>query len=370
MFMSSNPTLAGGVQEHILHLSKQLRENGHSVTIFGPKPAKNRFAQYKAMGEKVYFPLPNGTQSNVHILGTTDLPETVFTQKKFDIVHIHEPYIPFAAWTVLEKSTIPIVGTFHTAWDNESFFNIFNSFVPLFKDRFSSFTDGAIFVSKITFEKWKPMCNKSVLKNIIPNAVDTSLFEPKKSINKMIHLLFAARLVQRKGLYQLLKALVILKNKGYRFILTVMGDGDEKNQDLNFIKNNKLQTYIRYMGEIKGAERSKYFKEADVFCAPYVNEAASISVLEAVSSGLVIAGYNIPIFSDLLKDYPGKELLTQKTDIALARALEKIMRDTDIIHKIKKWCIKKRETFSWITVAKQTETHYYQVLKKYEKKNS
>lgn len=370
MFMSSNPLLAGGVQEHIIHLSRQLRKRGHTVTIFGPKPKKNRLMQYEVMGEKVYFPLPNGTQSNVHILGPNEKPEITFTQKRFDILHIHEPYIPFAAWSVLEKSSIPIVGTFHTAWDDESFFNLFNSLIPLFKDRFSQFTDGAIFVSRITAQKWKSMCNKTVIKQIIPNAVDTSLFEPKKSINEVIKLLFVARLVHRKGLLPLLRALTILKKKGLYFSLTIIGDGDEKKLDLEYIKTNKLKKYIRYLGEIKGDGRSKYFKEADVFCAPYVNEASSISVLEAISSGLPVVGYNIPIFSDLLKDYPGKYLLADKTNEALARALEHIITHREQIEKIKKWCMMKREKFSWLTIGKQTEKLYYQVLKKHEKKTT
>ena len=131
----------------------------------------------------------------------------------------------------------------------------------------------------------------------------------------------------------------------------------------------KIKKCVNYLGEIKGEKRVKYFKESDIFCAPYVNEAASISILEAVSSGLPIVGYKIPLFSDLLNDYPGKELLVDKTDFALASALEKSIKNPLLIHSIKDWCLKKRETFSWSTVAKQTEEVYLEILKKYEKKD-
>ncbi len=369
MFMSSNPILAGGVQEHILYLSRELRKNGHTVTIFGPKPKKNGFSHYKAMGEKVYFPLPNNSYGNVHILSEHDAPEEIFTPAQFDILHIHEPYIPFAAWTILEKSKIPAIGTFHTAWDSEPIFNVLSSFIPLFKDRFSTFTHGAIFVSKITYENWKSICDKSVIKHIIPNAVNTALFEPKQTINETIKLLFVARIVQRKGLFPLLKALSILKKKNVNFSLTIIGDGEERVSDMDYIRENKLKKYITYLGEIRGEKRAKYFKEADIFCAPYVNEAASISVLEAVSAGLPIVGYKIPLFSDLLKDYPGRELLVDKSEYALAGALETVIEDHDLIARLKKWCLEKRETFSWRTIAKQTEEVYYEVLQKYEKKN-
>ena len=368
MFMSSNPVQAGGVQEHVLFLSRELRKNGHTVTIFGPKPKKNIYKNYRAMGEKVYFPLPTGNRGNVHILNNLDHPEKVFTQKRFDIVHIHEPYIPFAAWNVLETARIPKVGTFHTAWDNESVFNILNAFIPLFKDRFSTYTQGAIFVSKITYEKWRSLCDRAMIKGIIPNAVNTAIFEPKDSINTTIRLLFVARIVQRKGLHTLLKAVALLKERKLNFNLTIIGDGDEKKSDMKYVKEYKLKKYVQFLGEIRGEKRVKYFHESDIFCAPYVNEAASISVLEAISSGLPVVGFKIPIFSDLLKDYPGKELLVDKTEQALANALEKVIKNHSLIQSIKEWCKAKRETFSWTTVAKQTEDLYYQVLEKNEKK--
>jgi len=369
MFMSSHPAQAGGVQEHVLYLSKELRKNGHSVTIFGPKPKKNIYTHYRAMGEKVYFPLPTGNHGNVHILSDSDLPEVIFTQKKFDLVHIHEPYIPFAAWNVLEKAKIPKIGTFHTVWDNDSAFNMLNPFIPLFKERFSSYTQGAIFVSKITQEKWSALCDRSMVKSIIPNAVDTSLFEPEEKHNKTVKLLFVARVVFRKGLHRLLKATALLKEQNINFTLTIIGDGDEKKLDMDYVKLHKLSKHVKFLGEIRGEKRVAYFKDSDIFCAPYVNEAASISVLEAVSSGLPVVGFNIPIFSDLLKDYPGKELLVEKSEYALANALENIIKNTALAQSIKNWCLLKREVFSWTTVAKQTEELYLKVLQKYEEKN-
>lgn len=362
---SSNPALAGGVQEHVIALSGELRKRGHSVTVYGPKPkGKALFSHYRHIGEKVYFPLPNGTHSNVHLLTEEDKPEMLFGEKKYDILHIHEPYIPFAAWNVLEKIKIPVVGTFHTVWDNESFFNIFNQLIPLFSALFSTYTQGAIFVSNICYEKWHSLCNSSVIKKIIPNAVDTTLFVPKKKENKKVGLLFVARLVHRKGLMRLLRAINILRRTHPDFTLTILGDGDEREEDFEYIRTHKLGKYITYLGEVTGKKRASYFKEADVFCAPYTNEASSLSVLEAVSAGLPVVGYNIPIFSDILKDYPGKNLLVAKNDEALADGLSKIMTDGTLRASLKQWCIEKRSTFSWQTIARQTEELYYQVIQK------
>lgn len=362
---SSNPALAGGVQEHVIALGKELRKRGHRVTVFGPKPkGKSLFTHYRNLGEKVYFPLPNGTHSNVHLLTEQDKPQLLFSPKKYDVLHIHEPYIPFAAWNVLEKIQIPVVGTFHTVWDNESFFNIFNQLIPLFSTLFSTYIRGAIFVSTICHEKWHTLCNASVIKRIIPNAVDTTLFTPKKHKNKKVSLLFVARLVHRKGLMRLLRALTILKKTRKDFTLTIIGDGDERAEDFEYIRTHRLSPFITYLGEITGKKRARYFRDADVFCAPYTNEASSLSVLEAVSAGLPVVGYNIPIFSDILKDYPGKKLLVAKNDEALANGLATIIADSELRSTLSKWCSIKRNSFSWQTIAKQTEELYHQVIHK------
>ena len=369
MFMSSNPIQAGGVQEHILYLSKELRKNGHLVNIFGPKPKKNIYSHYTVMGEKIYFPLPNGNHSNVHILGEFDKPEFYFNKDKYDILHIHEPYIPFAAWNVLEKSSIPIIGTFHTAWDSESIFNMFKPFIPLFKERFSLQTDGAIFVSKITFENWESLCDDKMIKRIISNAADIDSFKPKKRIHDTVHVLFAARLVRRKGVLHLLKAVEILRNRKRKFSVTIIGNGDEKDAAISFIKIHKLNKYVRYLGEIMGSKRFKYFTSADIFCAPYVNEAAPLAILEAISAGLPIVGFTNDSFKEGLLDYPAKDLLVKNNDLALANALESLILDKNRIETIKKWCLVQRNNYSWAMVAKQTEDVYFQVLKKYEEKN-
>jgi len=368
MMTSSNPCLAGGVQEHVLSLSSELRKKGHTVTVFGPEPkGKTLFPHYKTLGEKVYFPLPNGNHGNIHLLREQDKPELLFSKNKFDILHIHEPYVPFAPWNVLEKIKIPVVGTFHTVWDNESLFNIFNQFIPLFSALYSSYTHGAIFVSDICYEKWHSLCNSRIYKRIIPNAVNTNLFVPKKKRNKKVELLFVARLVHRKGLKRLLEALCILVKTTTDFSLTIIGDGDEKEEDMMFIRIHKLKKYITYLGEITGKKRAQYFKAADIFCAPYTNEASSLSILEAISAGLPVVGYKVPIFSDILKDYPGKELLVEKNDVALAKGLEKIISNEQLRNSLKDWCRIKRNSFSWETVADETEKVYEHIIDTYER---
>lgn len=365
---SSDPSIAGGVQEHIIHLSKHLRKKGHAVDIFGPTGQDRRMSHYHKISSLIDIPIPGGSYSSIAVLDQSFKHEKVFNSKKYDLIHIHEPYSPFAAWTILDKLKAPTVATFHTAWDDTSPLNIINAFIPIFKDQFSRIVQSAIYVSSITKKRWKDICSASVYQTIIANAVDTEAFKPKAYINKVPHILFAARLVSRKGVLRLLNAVKILRERGHIFRVTIMGDGKEKKDLITSIKKQKLGKFVTYLGEIKGKARLKYFCLADIFCAPYVNEAAPLAILEAISSGLPIVGFMNSSFKESLSHYPGKNLLVKCSDNALAGALEALLVNRQLIQSIKDWCIAQRDLLSWDKIACQTENAYYQTIKMYEKK--
>jgi phosphatidylinositol alpha-mannosyltransferase len=366
---SSDPQIAGGVQEHIIYLTSHLRNNGHTVDIYGPEGLDKRFINYHPISKLIDIPTPGNNYTSITTLHSSFKYVDYFKKKKYDLVHIHEPYFPLAAWTIIDSLTVPAVATFHTAWDNTSPLNLLNSFIPLFKDQFSKRIDSAIFVSPITQKRWKDLCAREVYQTIIPNAVDINEFKPKNSINSTPIILFAARLVSRKGVLHLLQAAKILKERGTKFEVVILGDGKDKNDLIAGIKAHKLGMYVHYLGEIKANKRFKYFTSADIFCAPYINEAAPLTILEAISAGLPIVGFMNESFRHGLANYPAKKLLVKCNDLALANALQTLLSNKGEIERIKKWCIAQRESYSWEMVTKQTEAVYYHTIANYEKKN-
>jgi phosphatidylinositol alpha-mannosyltransferase len=364
-FFSSDPAKTGGVQEHILFLSKELKARGHTVDIYGPESKSNYFENYTSIGNIIDVPVINGNVSNILLLDPQLDLKKIFLNKKYDIIHLHEPYKPFAFWGLVKILNAPFVNTFHTAWDNSSIINSLNGVIPFFKDLFSKYADGAIFVSKIAQTRWESLCGPLVKQRIIYNSVDTHIFTAKKGVNSPPHLLYVARLVQRKGIFQLLKAIKILKEKGLEFVLTIMGDGTERDKMIQLIEEYHIAKYVHYVGEIKGKKRAIYYKNADIFCAPYRDEAGPLAILEAISAGLPIVGFSNELFKETLKDYPNKNLLVNPNSVEdLAKALQFLITHPDEILRIKAWCLEKKKTFSWQTIAQQTEELYFELIKK------
>jgi phosphatidylinositol alpha-mannosyltransferase len=368
MVFSSDPSQAGGVQEHVYNLTKELAKSGHQIDIFGPENNKIDFINYHPIAKAVKLPIPNGNWTNVTIKNNEKYEASeIINSHQFDIIHIHEPYIPFVAWDIYKNTSAVKIATFHTGWNDDSIINIINPLLPLFKETFSKYFKGVIFVSKIVKKRWQYLSKKNIIKKVIYNGVDSNLFEPDKKVknNRAINLLFVGRLVDRKGLMFLLKVINKIIKKNSNIKLNVVGDGPKKIEAEKFVKKNNLERHIKFVGEIFGKKRIKYYQNANIFCAPYSDEAFGITILEALSCGVPIVGFRNEAFSEFLNDYPSPKMFVKKNDYSnFLKALEILVDDEQKRKEIGRWGVKKVKDFDWVKVAKETEDLYYRVLER------
>ena len=231
--------------------------------------------------------------------------QQIINKKKFDLFHIHDPFMPFLSYELLSKLDLPIVNTFHAAWEDDSFINIFNSFIPLFRDNFSQKIKGTIFVSKTTKKCWQKALHRRIESTIISNGIDNDLFKlQKKESSDQFRILFLARLVPRKGLIYLLQSLKKIIYKNENILLEIVGEGSDKKRAVNYVKKNKLEQYVKFIGYIDKEKKPDYYSQADIFCAPHINEGFGITLLEALSCGTPIVGFRNNAFSEVLKTIP------------------------------------------------------------------
>jgi len=366
IFFSSDPSAAGGVQEHIYNLSRILDRLGHKIDIYGPENNILKYLNYNSISKSIKVPVPNGSWSNITIeKENNDQLIDSINQKNYDIIHIHEPYIPFVGWEIMKKTQSKKIATFHSAWEKHSIISFINPFITLFQDTFSTNFSGAIFVSKIVRKRWQELCGKKVDQKIIHNGVDRIFYPIKKPENSELNLLFLGRLVEKKGPKYLLKAFYKIIKKFPKIKLIFVGNGEYKKTLENYVKDKKIERNVEFKGEIVGKKRIRYYQQADVFCAPYRDEAFGITVLEAMATGTPIVGFKNSAFNEILNGYPYQELLVKSRDVdKLALALEKIIENKNMRQKISLWLVNESKKYSWEKIAKETENFYYQILNK------
>lgn len=138
--------------------------------------------------------------------------------------------------------------------------------------------------------------------------------------------LFLGLCSAEKGLFELLDA-IDTANVGSatpRFTLTVAGSfADPAERERFEVRAAAQADVVRYVGSVSGEEKTRVFREADVFCFPthYPHEGQPLTLIEALAFDLpVIATRWRAIPAMLPKD--GVWLVEPRSKEALARALQ------------------------------------------------
>jgi len=98
--------------------------------------------------------------------------------------------------------------------------------------------------------------------------------------------LFVGHLIPRKGLPLLLEACAILQTRGYNtYSLVVVGNGSQQDELQAFCRDHHLSDRIQWMGRVSYDQIGSYFKSADVFVFPTLEDTWGVVTLEAMLLG-------------------------------------------------------------------------------------
>lgn len=133
--------------------------------------------------------------------------------------------------------------------------------------------------------------------------IDLDIFKHYSEVGKKYDLVFASRLEKNKGIFDLIKAVKIAKEKKPDIKLLIIGQGAEKkNLELQTI-NYKLQTNIVFSGWLETArDVAMAMQSAKIFVNPSFNEGGPRVVLEAMACGLPVITTKVGLMHDLVRD--------------------------------------------------------------------
>ena len=166
--------------------------------------------------------------------------------------------------------------------------------------------------------------------NVVPNGVDLSLFHPRTEPRRPgpIRCLAVARLIERKGLGDLIRAMALLERG--RFQLEIVGGGSDEMVLRNLAAEHGLAKEVHFVGPLPRAEVARRYRAADMFTLPSSAEAFGNVFAEALASGLPIVGSSIGGIPDLV-EHGTNGLLVQAGNIeALAGAIRYLADDPEM----------------------------------------
>jgi phosphatidylinositol alpha-mannosyltransferase len=358
----------GGVNNHITALERCLINMGHEVKIIAPSKKLDHNSSRKL--------IPIGQPRPVPVRGTTIRISTslrlaskikeVLNKEKFDIVHLHEPFMPMLCSAVLRFSDTVNIGTFHATEGSPGYRWAWPISKILLSKR-SRKLNGRIAVSQAAMDyvcKYVPGDY-----TIIPNGIDLSHFSSdtpyiERFCDGKINILFVGRLEKRKGLNYLLSAYQQVKQDFPNSRLIVVGPGTRlRNKLVKQVNGCSLKDVV-FTGHISYKELPSYYKTADIFCAPATGqESFGIILLEAMALGKPIVATHIKGYAGVVNH--GKEgfLVSPKDAKALSRALSDLMADERLRREMGSRGTITAQNYDWRNVAIKVFDFYSKILK-------
>ena len=122
---------------------------------------------------------------------------------------------------------------------------------------------------------------------LLSNFRDVEISEKEYPNNNELHIIYASRICQNKGIFDLMNVVGKINKEGNKKVfLNIFGDNQlDENDKKEF--ESKLSDNIKYLGEISQTEMIDKLKEHDVFCLPtkYHGEGTSGVLIESFIAG-------------------------------------------------------------------------------------
>ncbi len=175
--------------------------------------------------------------------------------------------------------------------------------------------------------------NKTQSKIIRGSGVQTKFFR-KSSKKKKYDLIFHSRILKDKGVYELLDALKILRNKGITLNVLILGSPDPKNR--SSIKRSKLAEWEKEKLIIWREKKKNvipFLQASKISVLPSYREGFPKSLLESASCGLPIIASDVPGCREICINHYNGLLVKSKDSKSLSDAIEELILNPSLTKK-------------------------------------
>jgi glycosyltransferase involved in cell wall biosynthesis len=180
-------------------------------------------------------------------------------------------------------------------------------------------------------------------------------------------ILYVGRLVKRKGVEYLIKAIQYLEPR-IPTELMIVGDGPER-KNLEMLVNNSNLRNVTFHGFIPQNKLKAFYQSASVFVLPAITdpsgdtEGLGVVMLEAMSCGIPVIASRVGGIPDIINDGNTGLLVEERDCSKLAEAIERVLTDSELrTHLIKNASRVVQTEFNWEQIAKRILREYEAIL--------
>ena len=142
-----------------------------------------------------------------------------------------------------------------------------------------------------------------------------------------------ARMTQKKGLEDVYQALAVLRDKGFEFKHSLIGQGDDQPKIVALIKKLKLENLTELCGTLTHEQVIGHYASSDLFvlgCKIADNgdrDGIPNVMAESMAMNLPVVATNVSGIPEFLEDRVTGLMVSQNDPLALANAMETLLTD-------------------------------------------
>jgi phosphatidylinositol alpha-mannosyltransferase len=361
----------GGVNDHVAHLAEQLQRLGHTVTIVAPVARDQPVPEgVLAISRSITTVKSGGSNSRVSLSPrASGHIKELLQARNLDVVHLHNPLTPVVCANFLRHRDLAprtaMVATLHEyRADKNPLFTLGDPLIHRWIEKL----DGRIAVS----EAGRRFNNAHFPGKyvVIPNGIDVTRFDDKsvRPIERYRDgrptVLFLGRLEYRKGFRYLLRAWPWVREIIPDARLLVVGAYSKRHKRpyLLYARENNIGG-IRFVGRVSRVALPRYYRSADVFCAPSIGfESFGIVLLEGMAAGVPVVASDIPGYRGVVDDGVQGVLVPPRDPPTIAKAIIDLLQDPARRGRMGRAGRQKAKRYDWPRVAREVLDFYEQVL--------
>ena len=169
------------------------------------------------------------------------------------------------------------------------------------------------------------------------------------SVDRPLKILYLSNMIPSKGYLQTLEACKLLKSNNVNFICDFAGEfmstgsvNDRVNPDsarndfFELISKYDLLEEVNYHGVVRGIEKQKLFREANIFLLPtnYSGEGQPISIIEALSYSVPVIATRFRGIPEQVEDGENGILIDSASPADIISAIENMTKASSIYEKM------------------------------------
>lgn len=191
------------------------------------------------------------------------------TRDQKNIIHLHGPPLLNSLWLSLlphKKRYVSLFSDHNPAPVSHGFGQFVKRGVRKAMRRLSLYPDWIVPVSEYNAQCWRSLFGK---RKIIPilNGVEIAQISVPAPLQEIPYrLLFVGRLMECKGLRLLLRAMKMMREKGVRAHLEIVGAGPERDFVESYIQREHLDDWVTFTGHLR--DPSPAYKRSHVVIMP------------------------------------------------------------------------------------------------------